>query len=100
MRLGQKRPAKGLLKVVAALEVVQTVLLGLGQQLDRDHVIDDVANILALMAEVHTLDPGDVEPIDPLAWQTIGLEGEEVISEALEEAQQEIAEAQKLFIGN
>jgi putative nucleotidyltransferase with HDIG domain len=57
-----------------------------------------IANTLALMAEVDTLDPDDVEPIDPAAWEITGLESEEVIEPTVREAQKQIAEAEDLFI--
>lgn len=58
-----------------------------------------IANILALMAEVDTLELNDVAPIDPLAWKVTALVAEEVIAPTVREAQQEIAEAEKLFLG-
>ena len=58
-----------------------------------------IANILALMAEIDTLDPDDVSPVDPLAWELTGLVAEEVIEPVVREAQEEIAEAEKLFLG-
>lgn len=58
-----------------------------------------IANILALMAEIKTNDLTDVSPIDPLAWEIIGLDPSEVITESVEEVQQEISDAEKLFVG-
>jgi putative nucleotidyltransferase with HDIG domain len=66
----------------------------------REVALVHIANILALMAEVRTFDPGDVSPIDPLAWEILGLEPEEVIHTTVEEAQKEIAEAEQVFLGN
>ena len=66
----------------------------------REVALVHIANILALMAEVRTFDPGDVSPIDPLAWEILGLEPEEVIHTTVEEAQEEIAEAEQVFLGN
>ena len=51
------------------------------------------------MAEVDTLDTADVIPIDPRAWEITGL-AEDIIEPAVREAQEEIAEAEKLFLGN
>jgi putative nucleotidyltransferase with HDIG domain len=59
-----------------------------------------LANILALMAEVDTLDLADVQPIDPLAWEITGLDADETIEATIREAQEEIVEAKKLFLGN
>lgn len=69
------------------------------QRFPREVALVHIANILALMAEVRTLDSGDVSPIDPRAWETIGLNADDVIQSTVEEAQEEIAEAEKLFIG-
>lgn len=65
----------------------------------REVALVHIANILALMAEVRTLDPGDVPPSDPHAWDTLGLKADETIAATVEEAQEEIAEAEKLFLG-
>lgn len=65
----------------------------------REVALVHIANILALMAEVHTSDISDVAPIDPLAWEIIGLDAEEVIPATVTEAQQAIAEAEQLFLG-
>jgi putative nucleotidyltransferase with HDIG domain len=65
----------------------------------REVALVHIANILALMAEVHTLDPSDVSPIDPLAWEIVGLNPHEVLQPAVAEAQEEIADAEKLFLG-
>ena len=66
----------------------------------RETAIVHIANILALMAEVDTLDPGDVQPVDPLAWEITGLEAEDIVESTIREAQEEFVEAQKLFLGN
>lgn len=68
------------------------------QHCPRETAIVHVANVLALMAEVDTLDPGDVEPIDPKAWEIIGLDADEIIESTIRDAQKEIVEAEKLFI--
>ena len=65
----------------------------------REVALVHIANILALMAEVRTLDPNDVSPVDPHAWEAVGLDADEVMPTAVAEAQEEIAEAEKLFIG-
>jgi len=65
----------------------------------REVALVHIANILALMAEVHTSDIGDVAPIDPLAWEITGLDADEVIPATVTEAQQAIAEAEQLFLG-
>lgn len=70
------------------------------QHCPRETAIVHIANVIALMAEVNTLDLADVEPIDPQAWGIIGLDAGEVIESTIREAQAEIAEAEKLFIGN
>jgi putative nucleotidyltransferase with HDIG domain len=65
----------------------------------REVALVHIANILALMAEVQTTDPGDVSPIDPSAWDIVGLDAAETIPAVVAEAQQAISEAEKLFLG-
>lgn len=69
------------------------------QRYPRETALVHIANILALMAEVDTLDVNDVSPIDPRAWEVTGLD-ETVIELVVREAQEEIAEAEKLILGN
>lgn len=69
------------------------------QRFPREAALVHIANILALMAEVRTLDSDDVSPIDPRAWEMIGLNADDVIQSTVEEAQEGIAEAERLFIG-
>ena len=65
----------------------------------RETALVHLANILAQMAELDTLDSDDVSAIDPRAWELTGLD-ESVIEPVVREAQEEIVEAEKLFIGN
>lgn len=58
-----------------------------------------IANILALMAEVDTLDAADAPSIDPLAWELTGLDAMETIEPVIREAQEELTAARKLFFG-
>lgn len=72
------------------------------QRFQREVALVHIANILALMAEIRTLDPGDVSPIDPRAWEIAGIKADEVaaaIAATVADAQAEIAEAEKLFLG-
>lgn len=69
------------------------------QRYPRETALVHLANILALMAEVDTLDTADVSPIDPRAWEITGLTAD-IIEPTVREAQEEIAEAKKLFLGN
>lgn len=69
------------------------------QRFPREAALVHIANILALMAEVRTLNSDDVSPIDPRAWEMIGLNADDVIQSTVEEAQEGIAEAERLFIG-
>lgn len=55
-----------------------------------------IANILALMAELDTLEQDEVPAIDPLAWERSGLTWDSV-EPAVREAQSEIAEIESLF---
>lgn len=70
-----------------------------GLRFPREVALVHIANVLALMAEVHTLEPGDVSPIDPRAWEIVGLSAEELIAEVVGEVQEEISHAEKLFLG-
>lgn len=62
----------------------------------RETAVIHLANVLALMAEVDSLDPADVSPIAPRAWALTGL-GEDCIAPIVREAREEIAEAEQLF---
>ncbi len=64
----------------------------------RETAVVHIANILALMAEVDSLDPADVPPIDPLAWEVTDLD-EELIESVVREVHAEIVEAENLFLG-
>ncbi len=63
----------------------------------RETALVHIANIVALMAELDTLDPSDVSPIDPRAWEVTGLT-EESVEPAVRQAQEEVIEAEKLFL--
>lgn len=65
----------------------------------RETALVHIANIIALMAEIDTLDPADVAPIDPLAWETTGL-SDESIEPAVRAIQAEVVEVEKLFLNN
>lgn len=74
-------------------------VIGEAQRYPRETALVHLANILALMAEVDTLDTLDVSPIDPRAWEITGLD-EDVIELVVREAQEEVVEAEKLFLGS
>jgi putative nucleotidyltransferase with HDIG domain len=63
----------------------------------RETALVHIANVIALMAELDTLAPEDVSPIDPHAWEITGLTKESV-EPAVCQAQEEIIEAEKLFL--
>lgn len=63
----------------------------------RETALVHLANIIALMAEVDTLSPDDVQPIDPLAWELTGLD-ESVIEPTLRAIQEEVVEVEALFL--
>lgn len=63
----------------------------------REAALVHIGNILALMAEVGTLDKDDVPPIDPRAWEMTGL-SEDCIEPVVLAAQEEIAEVERLFM--
>jgi len=68
------------------------------QRYPRETALVHIANILALLAEVDTLDLADVPPIDSRAWEITGLD-EDAVEPTVREAQQAIAEAEELFLG-
>ncbi len=72
--------------------------IGEAQRFPRETALVHIANILALMAEVDTLDLSDVPPIDARAWEFTGLD-ESVIEPVVLEARSEITEAEALFLG-
>lgn len=72
--------------------------IGKAQRHPRETALVHIANIVALMAELDTVDPSDVPAIDPKAWEITGLDLESV-EPAVRAVQIEIAEAEKLFLG-
>jgi putative nucleotidyltransferase with HDIG domain len=62
----------------------------------REVAVVHLGNILALMAEIDTLELDDVAPIDPLAWELTGL-SKDCIEPTVREAQAEIIEVERLF---
>ncbi|MFA7279234.1 MAG: HDOD domain-containing protein [Sterolibacterium sp.] len=66
------------------------------KQHPREVALVHLANVFALMAELDSLDPGDVSPIDSLAWELTGL-SEDCTETVVREAQAEIQEAEQLF---
>lgn len=73
--------------------------IGEAQHFPREVALVHLANILAQMAEIDTLDPEDVTAADVQAWEIGGVEGgAETIERVVREAQEEIVELEKLFI--
>lgn len=64
----------------------------------RETALVHLANSLAQMAELDTLDPLDVPPIDPLAWELTGLT-DDCVEPSVRAAQAEILEVERLFAG-
>lgn len=62
----------------------------------RETALVHIANIIALMAELDTLEPDDVPPIDPLAWESTGL-SEASVEAVVRSIQAEIVEIANLF---
>jgi putative nucleotidyltransferase with HDIG domain len=62
----------------------------------REAAIVHIANSVALMAELDTLDPEAVTPIDTLAWLQAGLEPD-CIEPAMREAQGAVNDIEQLF---
>lgn len=71
--------------------------LSAAKRYPREAALVHLGNILALMAEVGTLDKSDVAPIDPLAWEMTGLP-DDCIEPAVLAAQEEIVEVERLFM--
>lgn len=69
------------------------------QRYPQETALVHLANIIAHLAELDSLEPGDVSPIDPLAWEITGL-GADVIEPVVREAREEIVETKQLFIEN
>lgn len=65
----------------------------------RENALVHIANILALLAEVNSLDPDEVARVDPLAWEITGLSAAEVVEVVVGETRAEFAEAEQLFFG-
>lgn len=65
----------------------------------REVAIVHIANILAQMAEVQTMNLEDVSPVDQSAWKITGLSEAEVVGAVVKETQADIAEAEILFFG-
>ena len=70
------------------------------QYCPREVAIVHIANILAQMAEIVTLNTEDVPPIDPHAWEVLDLNPDEIIETTIREAVGEIILAEKLFFDN
>jgi len=64
----------------------------------REVALVHIGNLVAQMAEIGTLDPDDVAPIDPRAWEITGLD-ESVIEPAIAAVTEEVAEVERLFFG-
>jgi len=62
----------------------------------REVALVHLANVLALMAEIDSLEFDDVEPIDPAAWELAGLDAD-VVEPTVRAAQAELDEALSLF---
>jgi len=58
-----------------------------------------LANSLACMAELETIDEGEVQKIDPVVWQVTGLDGE-ILHPVISGAQAQISEVQSLLSMN
>ena len=62
----------------------------------RETALIHLANTLAVMAELDTIDPLDVQPIDPAAWEITGLT-QDCIETVVRETQAAIIEVERLF---
>ena len=66
------------------------------QQHRRETALIHLANTLAVMAELDTIDPLDVPPIDAAAWEITGLT-QDCIEAVVRETQAAIVEVERLF---
>lgn len=73
--------------------------IGSAQRYPRETALVHIANILAQAAEIDTLDLEDVPSINPRAWEITGLDADEVVESTIREIQEEISEAEKIFLG-
>ena len=64
----------------------------------RETALIHIANIVAQMAEIDSLDVADSPPIDPAAWEITGLT-EQLIEPVVREIQASISEVESLFMG-
>lgn len=64
----------------------------------REVAFVHIANSLAQLAEIGSLDPEDAPAIEPEAWQAIGL-SPDVIEPVVHGIQQELGEIEQLFLG-
>lgn len=71
----------------------------LAQRYPLEVAVVHIANILAQMAEVDTLDMADVAPVDARAWAITGLDAADVVETMVRELRQEIVAVEKLFLG-
>ena len=65
----------------------------------REVALIHIANSVAQLAELDTLDLESAPPINPLAWELTGLD-ESCIEPVMREAQAEVAEAKALFLSH
>ncbi|TCJ11581.1 HDOD domain-containing protein [Parasulfuritortus cantonensis] len=64
----------------------------------REVALIHIANSLAQLAEVDSIEPADAPAIDPAAWTAAGLDPE-VVEAVVRKAQEEFGEIEKIFLG-
>jgi putative nucleotidyltransferase with HDIG domain len=64
----------------------------------REVALIHIANVLAQLAEVDSLDLDDAPPIDPEAWATTGLD-DDIVESVVRGAQEGFLEIEQLFLG-
>jgi len=75
--------------------------VGEARHYPREVALVHLANIFAQMAELDTLNPEDVSAVDLRAWEMSGIGADvDIIELLVREAQEEILEIEKLFVGN
>lgn len=67
------------------------------QKHPRETALVHIANIIAQMAEIDSLDPADVASVDPAAWDITGLD-EDCVEATVRAIQTEVIEVETLFL--
>lgn len=69
------------------------------RQFPMETAILHIANVLATMAEINSLNPDDVPDIEPAAWKQAGT-SEDVIEQVVRDCQHQFRDARQLFLAD